>query len=247
MKNILILEDETGCNRLLSDIILECREDVAIYSAYDEKEAAQIVVDCFIDLFIIDISLHEEPSNDVSGVTFAKKIREMEQYAVTPIIFVTSIANLELHSYREVSCYNYILKPLDSEKQKQILEMVEKLLRNTRDAVRDEFYYFKIDSIIFPIKIKEIVSVRCVHRRLHVRTVSDEFEISNLTLKQFVKDLNRTGYNPFVECIRGVLINMDYVENIDRINKYIKVRYEDEAIDYGASKWLSKLTRSSLE
>ncbi len=247
MKNILILEDETESNRLLSDIISECREDVAIYSAYDEKEAAQIIVECYIDLFVIDISLHDDRSNDAAGVTFARKLREMEQYEVTPIIFVTSIANLELHTYREVSCYNYILKPIDSEKQRQIVKEVEKLLRNTRDFKRDEYYYFKIESVLYPTKIREIISVRCKHRRLHIHTVSDEFEVSNLSLKQLVKDLNKNGYRPFVECIRGVLINIDYIENIDRINKYVKIRYEEEPIDYGKSKWLSKLTRSSLE
>lgn len=247
MKNILILEDEAASNRLLTDIISECREEVAVYSAYDEKEAAQIIVDCRIDLFVIDISLHEECSNDVTGVTFAKKLREMDLYQVTPIIFITSIANLELHTYREVSCFNYILKPIDPEKQKQIVQEVEKLLKNTGSSSNDQYYYFKIESVLYPTKVSEIISIRCKHRRLHIHTVNDEFVVSNLSLKQFMRDLNKIGYNPFIECIRGVMINMDYIENIDSINRYVKIRYEEEPIDYGASRWLTKLTRSNLE
>jgi two-component system LytT family response regulator len=241
MKNILILEDNPECNRLLSDLMTECREEVTIYSAYDEKEAVQIIADCFIDLFLIDISLHEDCDKDVSGVTFATKLRRMERYEVTPILFITSIASLELHAYRKISCYNYILKPIDEEKQKRIIREAERLLKGRGKQWEDECYYFKINSVLYPIKIKEIVSVKCQYRKLHIHTISEEFEVSNLTMKQFVKELNQSGYNPFVECIRGILINMDYIESIDKVNRYVKVRYEKELIDYGASKWLSKM------
>lgn len=240
MKNILILEDDMSCNKLLINIISNCRENVSVYSAIDEKEAMQLAMECYIDLFLIDISLHGDKANDASGVTFAKKIRKIEHYEITPMIFVTSVANLELHTYREVSCYSYILKPLDSPKQEKLLVEMDKLLRSDRSQSRDDYYYFKIDSIYYPIKISEIITIKCQNRKLLVHTVRDEFTVSNLTLKQVMKELNQNGCNPFVQCHRGILVNLDYIDYIDKVNKYLKVEYEEEMIDFANTKWLSK-------
>lgn len=241
MKNILVLEDEIECNQLLCDIVSTSKENVTVYPAFDEKEAMQIALECHMDLFLIDISLHDTQGNDVSGVKFAKQIRNIDYYEVTPIIFVTSIANLELHSYREISCYSYILKPIDQEKQKQLSEEIDKLLRDRNPVSSEKYLYFKVDSVFYPIKIDEIITIRCISRRLLVHTVTDEFYVNKLTLKQIQKELNDMGCNPFVECRRGVLVNLDHIEQIDRVNKYVKVYNEDELIDFGRTKWFSEI------
>lgn len=239
LKNILILEDDRENNKMLSDLLSHCRETICIYSAYDEKEAMQLATECYIDLFVIDISLHGEKAHDTSGVAFAKKIRKIEHYEITPVIFVTSVANMELRTYREVSCFSYILKPLDTGKKNELLRDAEKLLKSAKRKDQKESYYFKIDSVYYPIRISDIVTIKCENRKLLVRTKKDQFYVSNITLKQVVKDLNKMGCNPFAECRRGVLVNPDYIENIDRVNKYLKVHYEENVIGFGNSKWLS--------
>jgi two-component system LytT family response regulator len=241
LKNILVLEDEVECNQLLCDIVTTSKESVTVYPAFDEREAMQIALECHMDLFLVDISLHDLQGNDVSGVKFAKQIRNIDYYEVTPIIFVTSIANLELHSYREVSCYSYILKPIDEKKQKQLAEEIDKLLRDRKSVSREQYLYFKVDSVFYPIKIDEIITIRCINRRLLIHTISDKFYVNKLTLKQIQKELNAMGFNPFVECRRGILVNLDHVEHIDRVNKYLKVYKEDQMIDFGRTKWFSEI------
>lgn len=240
MKNILILEDDRQNSKMLFDLLSECRETISIYLAYDEKEAMQLATECYFDLFVIDVSLHGEKAHDMSGVAFAKKLRRIEHYEITPVIFVTSVANMELPTYREVSCFNYILKPLDTKKKNELLCDVEKLLKTSRGKNQEECYYFKIDSVYYPIRIADIVTIKCENRKLLIRTKREQFYVPNITLKQVVKDLNRMGCNPFAECRRGVLVNPDYIQNIDRVNKYLKVRYEEDMIDFGNSKWLSR-------
>lgn len=241
MKNVLILEDNRESNKFLSDILAECRGNITIYAAFDEREALQLAMDCSIDLFLIDISLHAKRGKDFSGFTFAKRIRKIDRYEVSPIIFVTSVANLELLTYREVSCFNYILKPINSDKKKQIIHQVETLLKGNKGGKADDFYYFKIDNVYHPIKIADILTITCEKRRLFIQTLTDSFYVSRLPMKQLMKELDRIGNNPFVECHRGVLINLDYVEHIDTVNKYLKMQYKEEKVDFGNSKWLTRV------
>lgn len=239
MKNVLILEDDRESSLLLSDLLSECKEKLAIYTAYDEKEAMQMAMDCHMDLFLIDILLHDEVGNDISGLIFTKKIRKNSQYEVTPIIFITSIANLELHTYREVSCFSYILKPLNEAKQKQLINEVEKLCRGGSCLREEEYYYFKVDSVYYPVRIDELVLVRCEGRKLMVQTAKEMFYVSRLSMKRLKEDLQKMGNYSFVECRRGVLVNQNYIENIDTVSRYLKLRDVDELVDFGNSKWLS--------
>lgn len=239
MKNVLILEDDRESSQLLSELLSECKEELAIYTAYDEKEAMQMAMDCHMDLFLIDILLHDEVGNDISGLIFTKKIRQNSQYEITPIIFITSIANLELHTYREISCFSYILKPLNPAKQKQLISEVEKLCRGDSRSPEEEYYYFKVDSVYYPVRIDELVLVRCEGRKLMVQTVNETFYVSRLSLKRLKEDLKKMGNYSFVECRRGVLVNQNYIENIDTVSRYLKLRNVDELVDFGNSKWLS--------
>lgn len=239
VKNVLILEDDRESSRLLSDLLSECREELAIFTAYDEKEAMQMAMDCYMDMFIIDILLHEGEENDISGLIFTKKIRQVSQYEITPIIFITSIANLELHSYREISCFSYILKPLNPSKQKQLINEVEKLFKGSSRSPEEEYYYFKVDYVYYPVRIDDLVLVRCEGRKLMVQTVKETFYVSRLSMKRLKEDLQKMGNYSLVECRRGVLVNQNHIENIDTVAHYLKLRNVDELIDFGNSKWLS--------
>ena len=239
LKNVLILEDDRVSSKFLSDIISECRVDIAIFTAYDEKEAIQIAADSHIDLFIIDILLHDDVHNDLSGFLFARRIRQDSLYEITPIIFITSVANLELHTYREISCFSYIVKPLDRKKQKKLIDEVEKLLQKKAVSCADEFYYFKINNIYYPVRMDTIIMIKCVERKLLVQTVDKSFFVPRLSMKRLLEDFNKLGNYSLVECRRGVLVNQNYIENVDLVNKYIKLQYVDELIDFGNSKWLS--------
>lgn len=241
MKNVLILEDDRESSRLLADLLSECREELAIYTAYDEKEAMQMAMDCYMDLFIIDILLHDGVGNDISGLIFTKKLRQNSRYEITPIIFITSVANLELHTYREISCFSYILKPLNPAKQRRLIDEVEKLFKGSSRSPEKEYYYFKVDYVYYPVRIDELVLIRCEGRKLRVQTVKETFYVSRLSMKRLKEDLRKMGNHSLVECRRGVLVNQNYIENIDTVARYLKLRNIDEIVDFGNSKWLSRV------
>ncbi|WP_229775528.1 response regulator [Anaerosalibacter bizertensis] len=77
-------------------------------------------------MFLLDIQL-----KDYSGFELAKEIRNIDNYKLTPIIFVTAIPTRELMAFKEIHCYDYIVKPFKEEEivwTKQELYLLKKLI-----------------------------------------------------------------------------------------------------------------------
>lgn len=91
MKEVLILEDKSETRKVLAGLVKEVRSDAVIYEAADEKTAYDIAMKRTIDLFLVDIILHPQQHDDVSGGEFAQNIRKVDKYLFTPILIITSI------------------------------------------------------------------------------------------------------------------------------------------------------------
>ena len=112
MKQILILEDNELIRNRLIRIIKEMKQKVSVYAFSSEEEALGFALIHGIDLFLVDIILHPKRRNDFSGITFVEKIRECSSCAGAQVIFITSLAGLEVDLLHRVHCYDYIEKPM---------------------------------------------------------------------------------------------------------------------------------------
>ena len=74
MKEVLILEDKSETRKVLAGLVKEVHSDAVIYEAADEKTAYDIAMKRTIDLFLVDIILHPQQHDDVSGGEFAQNI-----------------------------------------------------------------------------------------------------------------------------------------------------------------------------
>ena len=75
----------------LVELIRECDSTSVIYCAKDSAMAYKYAIENRIDLFLVDIMLDNAVQNDVSGIVFADKMRQIERYKFVPIIFVTAL------------------------------------------------------------------------------------------------------------------------------------------------------------
>ncbi|MPN36597.1 Transcriptional regulatory protein BtsR [bioreactor metagenome] len=118
MKNILIIEDDERQRINLKKIISE--NDVVIYEAQDKDEALDICNKVCIDIFLVDIVLKSS-----SGLDFALEIRKINKYELSWIIFITTHREYLTEAFKQVHCYDYIIKPYDKE---EILSTIRKLI-----------------------------------------------------------------------------------------------------------------------
>ena len=121
MKTVLIVEDNARSMEMLTKLVKDIRTDVVIKSASRREEAEILALNNNIDLFMVDIVLDTSNPGDVSGMEFAERVRAFQKYKYTPIIFITSLEDPELHAYSDIHCYYYVEKPFNVAKVSSVI------------------------------------------------------------------------------------------------------------------------------
>ena len=134
MTKIMILEDSIDSLKALKAIVESISKDIAVIPVKSLEEARAALQDeaNLFQAFLLDINLDEQRPQDASGIEFAREVRNDSRYVFTPVIMITSLASLELAAYRELHCYQYILKPYQRE---EIEKLIRKVLFQTGDRV----------------------------------------------------------------------------------------------------------------
>uniref|UniRef100_UPI002612A906 LytR/AlgR family response regulator transcription factor n=1 Tax=Clostridium sp. TaxID=1506 RepID=UPI002612A906 len=104
--NVLIVEDDLLQRKSLKKMLQQIDKGINIYESFDKDKALEITSLYSIDVFFVDICLSSS-----SGVDFAIEIRKIPKYEFSFIIFLTTHAEYLIKAFKEVHCYDYILKP----------------------------------------------------------------------------------------------------------------------------------------
>ena len=226
-RNILILEDKEAHREALYKILSDLAEDITIYTASDVQKAYQITMSDHIHLFLLDIILRPEQSGDVTGLQFAQEIRKVKKYQFTPIVFITSLADPRLYSYSHLHCWSYIEKPLNPE---QVRKTVLEALHFPVNEDLERSVYFRKDGIIYAKKIKDILYIENSRRRILLHCRNDILEIPYKSCEEILEELDS---KLFVQCSRHIIINKTYLEQIDFVNRYIRLKHVDDLLEIG--------------
>lgn len=218
MKKVLILEDKKENIECLVNMIQDMGKKIEIYQTTEIGKAYQIALEKNVDVFLLDIVLEPEKSDDMSGMVFADRIRQVEKYKFTPIIFLTALGDPELHAYKEIHCYGYLTKPYNEEK---LTRLLEEALTFERYKEENKNIYLKKDGIFFAKKMQDIVYIKSSAGKMFIKTTKDELEISYKSNSQVMRELDSEN---FIKCSRSVVVNKDYIASIDSTNRYIQLK-----------------------
>ncbi len=228
MKKVLILEDNLVMNRYLQKIISEIDIKNQVFSFTILKDAYQCVLEKDIDLFIVDIILDTSLPGDSSGLKFVDRIRKIESYAFTPVIFVTSLEDAKLYTYEKLHCYSFMEKPFDVEKLKRL---VKECLNFPGKEETRKTLYFRKEGIILSVDIEDIVYAESINHIMNIHTKrGDVLSIPYITLKKLIED---TDSIDFIQCSRSVIVNKNFVHNVDIPNQIIRLKEEFGSIEIG--------------
>ena len=129
-KTVLIIEDDREQLNMLKQLVKEVNGNTEVYTAENVSQAYQLLMEKTIDVFLVDIMLDTSKPGDASGIRLVEKVRQVPKYFFTPVIFITSIEDQELHAYRNLNCFGYIEKPYHPA---QVKEKVTKALFYTTE------------------------------------------------------------------------------------------------------------------
>ena len=229
MKTVLIVEDNVRSMEMLVKIIKNLRTDVEVKTASSLEEAAVLAMKYNIDLFMLDIILNSSNPGDVSGMKLAEQIRSLPKYKYTPIIFITALEDPELHAYSDLHCYYYVEKPYDAEK---VSSVISEALEFPAAHKEPQNVFFRKDGILYKKEISEILYIENSRAGQTVYCTNGNLK---LPYKPNHKILEELASDKFVQCSRYHIINRDYIDKIDTVNRYIQLRNLKTSIEIGNS------------
>lgn len=229
MKTVLIVEDNSRSKEMLVKIIENIRDDVIIKTASTLDEAAGLLVTGSYDLFMLDIILNSSNPNDASGMKIAEHIRTFQKYKYTPIIFITALEDPALHAYSDIHCYYYVEKPYDVAK---VSEVISEALDFPVYVEEVRNIYFRKDGILYKKNIAEIIYIENSRAGQVVYCTNGNLKLPYKSNKAILEELGR---DKFAQCSRYHIVSKDYVEQIDLVNRYVKLKGVKAMIEIGSS------------
>ena len=227
-KKVLILEDMETTRTALKRIVESCDDAITAYAFSEVGPALACMMENHIDLFFVDIILKPQVANDFSGIKFAEYVRQQEEYFGVDIIFVTSLIGLEAELLRKIHCYDYIEKPIQESRVRKVVMQAFRKMHST--VLEDAVCFVRKDKVSYAVHEKDIVMLSSRHKKLYIIKTDDELEIPNLSLNHFLKQI-RT--QKFLIPTKGIAVNYAYLEYVDPVNRYVKLRGRDELIEIG--------------
>lgn len=226
-KNVLIVEDNKAALTRLQQIIGEIDREVEVRVASNSKEAYQIAIQHTIDVFLVDIILDVRAKSDVSGIEFADKIRSIDKYAFTPIIFTTSLEDPKLYAFTNIHSFAYLEKPYSSEEAKKVLT---KALEYTTQRETDRNLFFRKDGLLFSVKIMDIVYIENYFHNLKIQTIDEVMEMPYRSIKKLVEEIDSKD---FLQCSRNTLVNTKFINSFDVVNRYLILKKDFGQLQIG--------------
>lgn len=219
MRHILIIEDDQQIQQFLRSILLEINQNFHIHLSPSAEQALDIANRYDISLFIIDIQL-----TDYKGTDLANKLRNLQKYKYTPMIFATAIATEELRAYREIKCYDYLVKPFTKAEVKTAIFGVLDYLENVHgdsSTVRLEQKGF-----VFEYRLSDILYIESFGKKMviHMKNAAGglvQENIAGYTLKSILELLKEGS---FQQCHKSYIINMDSIERISKVENRLHLR-----------------------
>lgn len=241
MTKILILEDNKDCLSAITAMVEKVSDKVSAVPVNSLEEARRALKNAKqpFQAFFLDINLDISDKDDICGITFAQEIRKIKQYAFTPIVMITSIANMELKAYRELHCYQYLIKPYN---ESDIIQLVGNLLFMSQSGeTRDAFILVKKSGVNYKLFCKDIVCIKAIPRGVNFVLANEEMKIPYTTIKQLSEKLPE---DKFIQIHRMCMINQDYIDYVDMVNSLINMK-NGEQLEIGVT--YKKDLRSRLD
>lgn len=229
MIHVLVLEDDRTSREALERILGEASPEICVHTASSYREAKDLLdADIRYGLFLLDVNLSGTDREDIGGILFAREVREKFCYTFTPIVMVTAVGAMEMQAYRELHCYQYLMKPYERE---QVEEIVGKVLEKEKQE-KPPTVVVKKDGINYQVKCGDIRYLEAVPRGICIHMKQENWKVPYVTLRQM---LLRMPKDMFVQCHRMFAVNRSEVEYYDTVNRIVKLKDCEDTVEIGVT------------
>ncbi|MBU3218105.1 LytTR family DNA-binding domain-containing protein [Clostridium estertheticum] len=218
--NILIVEDDNIQKQNFIKMMQGIKENLIIYEAEDKADALKLSNENSIDIFYIDIFLKNS-----SGLDLAIDLRKIDKYEFSWIIFLTTHEEYITQAFKEVHCYDYILKPYDKDK---LLAISNRIILHScsKTIIERKYAIFDLkEGIFIKIYVDEIIFIEVNSRTCTVHTKNGIYEIKGISLKRALELINNKA---ILQSHKSFAVNINFITKIVKLNiKSYELFFED--------------------
>lgn len=205
--NIAVVDDDKSTAQKISTILSRFADTKGFQTDIQSFQSGEEFLSSFepnaFNIIFMDIYMDK-----ISGIETAKTIRASDNNCL--IIFLTT--SLE-HMPDAFSChaFDYVVKPIDNER-------IFKVMTDALEIFPDLSKYVEFISKRKKINLllSEIVSVASSGHYLHIQDKKHNEYSVRMTLSEFIELIKNDVR--FLNVNKGVLVNMDYIKNIEGNN-----------------------------
>lgn len=185
---------------IISEYFDNIKETANIDCYFDGESFLKDFSEKKYDVVFIDIYM-----NKISGIEIARKIFSFDKNC--KIVFITTSNNFAAESY-EVKAYSYIIKPVSYSKISSIFDNL--MTKKTEISLNVDLIAYKsrininLNHILYIDIISRTVNIHLLDNILPVKGKFSDYKAQLLE------------YSSFIECFRGVIVNMEHIENISK-------------------------------
>lgn len=209
---LVICDDEKNIRDMIAECAVEVLGDISIESYPDAEIAASPEFDA--DILFIDIMMPV-----LNGMEAAGKLRENGKKTV--IVFVTALEEYVFRAF-DVGAFQYIVKPFDREKLKDIIgkaakqareqKRIDKLLLEKKSRkINNRTISVRVGSVNMQIPLKDIMYAEVFDRRIVLHMRSGEV----IEYYGKISELEKLAGSDFFRIHRAYLINLAYIRSYD--------------------------------
>ena len=227
MAQILLVEDDTTASELIRQYTEALCGKHQLTTVSTATAALNWSDKHSVDLFILDIQLP-----DYRGTELGKQIRTMPRYRFTPILFTTELAGEELGAYREIKCYDFLVKPFTQEQFTNAISAALDMGRQMRKTV--PVLRIEQKQFLFEYGLEQILYIESFGKKAVIHGISQGKELNDqISGYSLARLLEMAGPGNLIQCHKSFLINPIYITKIDKGSKTLWLKNCKDAIPIG--------------
>ena len=228
MSHILLVEDNDAATAWIAKCIAALSSTHHLAAFPTAAGALSHARENRVDLFILDIQLL-----DYRGTELAKQLRAMPEYRFTPILFTTELSGEELSAYREIKCYDFLVKPFtEAEFSRAFLAALD-LGRHMQAA--PAVLRIEQKQFVFEYEYRQILYLESFGKRVVIHTLTDGGRTRSDSVTGYSRStlLEAAGPERLVHCHKRFLVNPARIHRIDKGSRLLYLNGCEAAIPIG--------------
>ena len=225
--HILLVEDDNAAAVLIKQCVERLSNNYHLTIFSNAAQALAWGKTHQIDLFILDIQLP-----DYRGTELGKQLRSMSEYRFTPILFTTELAGEELAAYREIKCYDFLVKPFN---EQQFQQAVSAALEMGRNLVKPPaILRIEQKQFVFEYDLETVLYIESYGKRTVIHTTADGETVSdNISGYSLMRLLELAGPSHLLQCHKSYLVNPLRISKLDKRTRQLWLTGCDTSIPIG--------------